>query len=192
MQPSHEPVSQTDFSQFEVLLIDDSKTMIELLSTVLRAFGIGKVHTTSDPTEAKNILMNNDVDCVITDWMMQPMSGLTVSKNIRYHKWKVDRKVPIIMCSAYTDLKHLRIALEAGVDEVLTKPITVASVFDKLYAALFHRRPFIISKTYVGPKIRARFWGDEDEEDQDSNVIALDNPLAGISSLQDEEDEFLV
>lgn len=190
MQPSEEPISQTDFGQFEVLIIDDSSTMVELLSTVLRAFGIGKIHTTSNPIDAKSILLHNDVDCVITDWMMQPMSGLTVSKNIRYNKWKVDRKIPIIMCSAHTDLKHLRVALEAGVDEILTKPITVAAVFDKLYAALFHRRPFIISKTYVGPKIRARFWGDEDE--QDSNVIALENPHAEISSLRNEEDEFLV
>jgi len=150
--------TRIDFSRHQVLVVDDSETMIELLTSVLTAFGVGKVHRAVDPDSAYEILRTNTIDCLIIDWVMHPTSGLTIANNVRFQDWKVNRKLPIIMCSAHTDLTHLRIALEAGVDEVLTKPISVASVFDKLYAALYLRRPFVVSDSYVGPEIRAKFW----------------------------------
>lgn len=188
------PVTKVEFSIFNVLVIEDSPFMLELFRAVLRAFDFGEVNLFSNAEEAYEYWKRNQVDCLITDWVMRPTNGIEICRNVRHQVWDVNRKTPIIMCSAHTDLKHIRTALEAGVNEVLTKPITPASIYEKLYAALYVPRRFIVSDDYVGPEIRAKFWKDTvrdvEKEQQKKARPKADNSSNGTAD--ESGDEFLV
>ena len=60
-------------------------------------------------------------------------------------------QIPILMTSAYADMKAIYDARDAGVNEFLAKPITVAGLSKKLSRLFVERRPFIREEAYVGP-----------------------------------------
>lgn len=58
---------------------------------------------------------------ILMDIKMPEMTGLEATKAIR----EVDKEVPIAMQTAYAFARDREIALEAGANEVLVKPITI-------------------------------------------------------------------
>lgn len=81
-------------NDLRVLIVEDYPFMLELLSTILRELGVGKVYA-ADSGEAgqKIIAMYNadarsadHLDLVITDWLMANGSGKELMTWIRNHK----------------------------------------------------------------------------------------------------------
>ena len=58
---------------------------------------------------------------ILMDIKMPEMTGLEATKAIR----EVDKEVPIAMQTAYAFARDREVALEAGANEVLVKPITI-------------------------------------------------------------------
>ncbi len=143
-----------DFSECTAIVLDDSGLMLELFKSVLKAFAFREVRTYSDVNLALQDLEKNYYSCLVTDWLMYPVNGLEITRKIRHGIWGRDREIPIVMCSGYTDMKHIREGLESGVSEILSKPVTPASIYDKVYQAIFCPRPFVETETYVGPELR--------------------------------------
>ena len=58
----------------------------------------------------------------------------------------------ISMMVAPTHAEALNRAIEAGVDDIIIKPISAERVQERLRLVTFHRRPFIVVDGYVGPE----------------------------------------
>lgn len=58
---------------------------------------------------------------ILMDIKMPEMTGLEATKAIR----EVDKEIPIAMQTAYAFARDREVALEAGANEVLVKPITI-------------------------------------------------------------------
>ncbi len=128
------------FADVCVLVVEDSPFMNTLLYEMLRALGVGQVVRARSAHEAKRRLVEYRVDCAIVDWMMGPPSGFDVLKALRASHDPQRQDLPVVMCSAYTDRKRVWAMVEAGANGVLAKPISAASLYDKLASALFEPR----------------------------------------------------
>lgn len=168
-----------DFRTKTILVLDDSMLMRTLLREVSRAFDFGRTHATGSIHDALRIFASGGADIAIVDWLLEGEIGVDFVRAIRHGYPDPVRRKPIIMCTAYTDLKRLRIARDAGVNEILTKPFLPERVYDALYNVLFRPRPFVVSAAFVGPdrrraQIRIDFPDRRAAEAPPANAIELD------------------
>ncbi|MEE9290211.1 MAG: response regulator, partial [Alphaproteobacteria bacterium] len=139
------------FSDTTILVVDDNQYMRNLIGHMLRAFDVGLVLHAENAKDAFGELRLSKIDCLIVDWLMPGMSGIEFVFMVRTSPQSPRPDIPLILCSGHTEKDLVAEARDAGVSEVLTKPLSPRSLFEKLDAAIFHPRPFISMATYTGP-----------------------------------------
>lgn len=150
-----------DVAGLKVLVVDDHANTVRLISDVLRAAGVGAVHTASDGMRARGLLYAMQPDIIFTDSKMPFMDGLELTRSIRRAAVTPDPRVPnpqipIVLVTGDCSVRDVHIARLAGVNEFVTKPFTPAALLSRIQLVLKKPRPFIISDVYVGPDRRRR------------------------------------
>jgi diguanylate cyclase (GGDEF)-like protein len=114
-----------------ILVIDDDDAMRRLLDARLRRAGFD-VFQASDGVRGLQILLQEGINLVITDWMMPEMNGLEFCEAVR----NTDHIgfTYIIMLTANTDKKSVITAFESGADDVLAKPFHEGELLARLKA----------------------------------------------------------
>ena len=103
-----------------ILVVDDSKTIRNLVAFVLKAEGF-KVSTAEDGLDAMEKLYNLDpVDLIVSDVNMPRMGGFTFIKNIRMQDAYKD--IPIIVLSTEGQEKDIQTGLNIGANLYMVKP----------------------------------------------------------------------
>ena len=101
-----------------ILYAEDSRTIRESISITLKMF-FGNVFVACDGAEALEVFNKNKIDVIILDYVMPKMDGHDVAKKIR----EVNKKIPIVIASAYTDKEKLLKAIELNLVKYIEKPI---------------------------------------------------------------------
>jgi len=126
--------STYNFKALSILLVDDAKAMADLLGSILKELGVGKITVHTEAKKSMDLLDSvatvqtqgtPAIDIVISDWRMEPISGLELLKWIRNHNSDGIRFMPFIMLTAYSDHGRVMAARDAGANEVLAKPVSV-------------------------------------------------------------------
>ena len=129
-----------------ILIVDDDKTNILVLSSMLKKEGY-YVLEANNGLEAINIFRSHIVDLVLMDVMMPEMDGYQAAKEIK--QINKDRFIPVIFLTAITEDKALAKCVESGGDDFLTKPynriilrskIDALSRIQELYSTLQEQR----------------------------------------------------
>ena len=125
-------VPSTGLGDLRVLLVDDNELTRRMMERVLRAFGITQICHASDGEEAlETARLYFRPNVIITDWDMKPMNGLTFVSELRMTQ-PSSVNIPVVMVSARTGESAIRSAMDAGVDEYLTKPIDPTALYHVL------------------------------------------------------------
>jgi DNA-binding NtrC family response regulator len=103
-----------------ILIIDDEKSLLDLLSVVLKKEGY-RVKTCLAPSKVFDILQNEELDLLICDIKLPKLSGMEILKYVRENR----PEVPVIMITAYGSLKQAVEALKAGAIDYILKPFDV-------------------------------------------------------------------
>ena len=100
-----------------ILIVDDDKDLRFNLSCILKEEG-HEVIAVSDGKQALNALAQNVLDLVLLDVRLPGMDGVELLKEIK----KIEQNLPIIMLTAYSDVKSAVKAMKAGAFDYITKP----------------------------------------------------------------------
>lgn len=103
-----------------ILLVEDSPTILNLLSMVLRQYGY-QIHTAGDGVEALSKLAQESVDLIITDVNMPRMDGFTLISRVRAQQHLAG--LPIIVLSTEKEDHDLERGTSVGANLYLTKPV---------------------------------------------------------------------
>ncbi len=112
-----------DLRSLEILVMDDNLNFSEILGTILNSVGISRVTIVNDVTSAKTALTERQVDLLIADWHVGAESGLDLVKWVRQGPPKLGT-LPILMLSGHERQVKRDLALLAGADEFMEKPVT--------------------------------------------------------------------
>ncbi len=104
----------------KIVIVDDSRTQLQIVENTLQSFGNYKVVRAQDGEEALNQIDRN-TDMILTDWSMPTMDGLQLVKKIRESYYL--KNIPIIMITSKGDSKSVMEALSNGVDDFIVKPL---------------------------------------------------------------------
>lgn len=151
---------------FSILLADDYDFMQGLISTMLRAFGVGNIMVCDSGNEAIELIgithaqsRNANVkpiDMILVDWMMLDGSGLDVLNWVRNHKSDQIRFTPVILVSAFTSEDVVIAARDHGANEALVKPVSGEKLAARILSVIDHPRPFVKAPGFFGPDRRRR------------------------------------
>jgi DNA-binding NtrC family response regulator len=104
----------------KILVIDDEKSILDLLSVVFEKEGY-MVKTSLSATRAVELMGNEDFDMIISDIKMPKMSGMELLRYVRKNR----PDIPIVMITAYGTIKQAVEALKAGAMDYIVKPFDV-------------------------------------------------------------------
>ena len=115
-----------------VLIVDDYKTTVRIVSNLLRQIGFENLDEASNGEEALQKLETGSYGLVLSDWNMEPMSGYELLTRIRRHPTLGD--TPFVMITAETREENILAAKSAGADNYIIKPFTADTLRGKLEA----------------------------------------------------------
>jgi putative two-component system response regulator len=116
-----------------ILIADDDPYVRNTLETLLGEQGY-RVVAASDGKEAQERLRESVPDLCIFDFDMPRMNGLELCRAVKSDK--DTRLLPVIMLTGLSPEQEKLNALEAGVDEFLTKPVQPAELLAKIKSLL--------------------------------------------------------
>lgn len=117
------PVKGAATPCIKTLLVDDYRTMLRIMRTLLRQlrFENACIDEAVDGTEALLRLRSVDYALVVSDWNMEPMNGLLLLKAIRLGSGG-NPSIPFIMVTAESAESNVAEAKAAGVSGYIVKP----------------------------------------------------------------------
>lgn len=163
---------QTNEARFQrlcVMVVEDSPPMREVIRALLQSLGVQNIIDARDGNHAIRKLSEYQVDLIITDWVMEEMDGLELTRWIRTSPDSPDEFLPIIMVSGHTEEHRIEMARDAGINEFMAKPLTGVGLIQRLVAVIEHPRPFVRTDNYFGPDRRRKieaFTGEERRADE--------------------------
>lgn len=115
----------------KILIVDDDKEIVELLSIYATNEGYEPIPAYSGKEAITKLVTVPDIDLMILDIMMPNMSGIEVVKEVRK-----DSQIPIIIVSAKTgDMDKIQ-GLITGADDYVTKPFNPLEVMARVKSLL--------------------------------------------------------
>lgn len=117
-----------------VLIVDDYKTMLRIIRNLLKQIGFHNVEEASDGGAALEIMQSEEIDLVISDWNMEPMTGLALLKQVRADANLKD--TPFIMVTAESKTENVVAAKQAGVSNYIVKPFNAETLKSKMESVL--------------------------------------------------------
>ncbi len=119
-----------------VLIVDDYKTMLRIIRNLLKQIDFNNVEEAADGSEALMKLKTGHYGLVISDWNMQPMTGLELLTEVRQDpKLKT---LPFIMITAESKIENVVAAKQAGVSNYIVKPFNAETLRGKIEKVLCH------------------------------------------------------
>ena len=117
-----------------ILIVDDYKTMLRIIENLLKQLGFKNVQQATDGSMALRMMRDTNFGLVISDWNMEPMTGLQLLKEVRADE-KL-KNVPFIMVTAESKTENVVAAKEAGVNNYIVKPFNAETLKMKIVSVL--------------------------------------------------------
>ena len=107
-----------------VVVVEDDSQLRSVLAVFFRSIGAQVLTLAADGQEALEALETLQPDLIVTDCQMPRLDGIGMTRRLR---GRGDR-TPIIMMSGQTDPTVRNLALSAGVNQYLTKPLNAGAL----------------------------------------------------------------
>ena len=117
-----------------VLVVDDYKTMTRIVRNLMEQLGFHNVDEALNGPDALALIQAKDYGLVLSDWNMQPMSGFELLKRVRAEPRT--QNLPFVMVTAEAKVDNVVAARQAGVNNYIIKPFTLAVLKQKLSTVL--------------------------------------------------------
>lgn len=121
----------------QVLVIDDISATRSVLRDMLTEMGFTDIVEAKNGAEALEKLKEHRAQLIISDYVMDGMTGLDLLSQLRNHPYLVD--IPFIVVSSCGDIPVIDTALELGADDYIMKPISFKLLRRKISDVLRRR-----------------------------------------------------
>jgi len=121
-----------DISNAQILIVDDQRANVHLLSRLLAEAGYSNVTSTMDPTQVCALHRRNGYDLILLDLQMPAMDGFGVMESLKTNQ--AESYLPVIVLTAQPG--HKLRALQAGAKDFISKPFDLVEVKTRIHNML--------------------------------------------------------
>jgi len=104
----------------KLLIVDDDLPTCDFLNRYLEKRDY-EVFTANDGESALSIVKEKQPNIILLDIKMPGLSGITVLQKIK----DIDKKIKVIMMTAVKDEEMVKLAMEYGASDYITKPFSL-------------------------------------------------------------------
>ena len=144
-----------DLTQLRVLAVGGKSHAVGILRTVLGVLGIRAITAEADSRRALEMLRSEAFDVVFCDEHAGPVDGLAFPLAARRAPGVLNPMLPVFQVFGAPRRREVECARDDGVTDVVTRPLSAATVARKIRAAIAAPRPFIAASQFFGPDRRS-------------------------------------
>lgn len=121
---------------YSILIVDDSLPMRSAIKRTLKAagYGLSELLEAANGQEALELMKNNWVDLVLTDYNMPVMNGLALVKAIK--KDDTSKEIPVVVISTEGNDAKIKAFMDCGAAGYVSKPFTPETIRDLIVSIL--------------------------------------------------------
>ena len=117
-----------------ILVVEEHGTARRIVKNLLKQIGFDRTDEAGGGEEALAMLRKKPYGLIISDWSMQPMSGLELLKQVRADD--ALKAIPFIMVATESAPENVLAAKQAGVNNYIVKPLNAKTLKSKISAIL--------------------------------------------------------
>lgn len=118
-------------ASLKFLVVDDSITMRRIVVNTLKNLGYNNIVEAEDGEDAlAKLMVEKDINFIITDWNMPNMTGLDFVKAVRSNP--DTQNLPILMVTTRGMKQDILEAMQARVNSYVIKPFTPQVIKEKI------------------------------------------------------------
>ncbi len=110
-------------TSLKVLVVDDFATMRKIATKMLSKIGFENVVQAASGVEAWELMQNEIIDVVLTDWNMPEMSGIELLETIRGDNRF--QGLPVVLITAEAERDNIISAISKGASGYILKPFNI-------------------------------------------------------------------
>lgn len=119
----------------KILVVDDSISMRMIVVSFLKKMGFTNIHEAEDGEIGMLMLRDGQLAdepfvMIISDWFMPNMTGYEFLQAVRSDDNL--KSIPFLMVTAEGEEKHVGLARDAGVTDIIIKPFSIEQVHQKV------------------------------------------------------------
>ena len=130
----------SQIQNIRILIVEDDEVNRKLLTNILNTIGYNDIVQAENGKTGWNILQEESIDLVITDWMMPEMDGLDLLRNIRQSESEL-KNLPVMMLTALGNQDDIIKAAEWDVNGYIVKPFGIGTVLEKIEEIMGKKTP---------------------------------------------------
>lgn len=129
----------------KILVIEDNESVSSMIEMFFSKEGL-EGEFVKDGLEGYKRAQDSDWDCLIIDWMLPGMDGITICQKLRENNYSG----PIIMLTAKDSDSDQVLGLEMGADDYVTKPFSPLTLMARIKAVTRRYAPQPTEKQQPG------------------------------------------
>ena len=144
------------FDDIELLVIDPTPGSRDSVRSILHNQGFRKMQLGGSLEEMRAYLLENTPDLLISEIELGDGNACSVIAAVRHRKIGTNPFLPVIALTWEPTPDLVRGAVNAGVDDLITKPISTVQIVNRINALITARKPFVVTSDYIGPDRRGK------------------------------------
>jgi two-component system chemotaxis response regulator CheY len=115
---------------YSILIVDDSLPMRSVIKRTFKAAGYGnsQFYEAGNGKDALELMQNNWIDIVLTDYNMPVMNGLEFIKKLKTQD--LFKEIPVVVVSTEGNETKIKAFMDSGAAGYITKPFTPEIIRD--------------------------------------------------------------
>ncbi|TLP48951.1 MULTISPECIES: response regulator [Cohaesibacter] len=128
----HHAAYGLDVESLDVVIVDDSKTVLTMIRSMISALKVERVRAYDRADLALQAIMHEPPNVILTDLAMSPMSGTQLLRLIRQQTMAPLCYIPVVVITAHATERRVAQLFECGAHHVLAKPMSAAVLQSRL------------------------------------------------------------
>jgi DNA-binding response OmpR family regulator len=161
------------YDNLRLVLGESNPDLASSIAAALSSRGMRNIISCRSTGKLIDALEKDLADLLVYDYDLPGDDFVEVTQCIRKKKKGRNPFVLVIATVKESQAETVRRLIDAGIDDLVRKPISFDRLFDRITGFSQGRKPFVVSYGYVGPSRRVRSRPD----DKPSELIQVPNPV---------------
>ena len=168
--------SNYHFDDVEIVLFAPAPAMRRTIREALNSVGFRGIRDYLAIEQAREAIITYNPDLLICDLDRDQDTICSIIADIRHGNIGSNPFMVIMLLTWDPQVNAVNFAMQTGVDDIVTMPISVRLLKQRIDKMINNRKRFVATEDYVGPERRA-YSSQEEEEGNGSNNFQVPNSL---------------
>lgn len=154
-----DPKAWINFDRARLLLLDDHPQGASILTQIIRAFGVTQFIPCATIAEARQTVLEHELHLILVNANLKEPGVYEFVNWLRRYDQPPNCFAPVILIAGHTQKSNVERARDSGANVIMAKPVSPASVLERVLWASREKRPYVKCATYAGPDRRFKDLG---------------------------------